>query len=70
MMVRCDCVDVVAGRDPLDSTTVDDPYLPFDLPDDISLGNMHIGIPKVGDIAITYLSHQMDFQSMILILEE
>ena len=44
--------DVVAGRDPLDSTSVADPYTPFELPDDISLSGVHVGIPKVSSTVI------------------
>ena len=39
--------DVVGGHDPLDSTTVTDSFDPFTLPDDISVKDLTIGIPKV-----------------------
>ena len=38
---------VVGGHDPLDSTTVTDSFDPFTLPDDISVKDLTIGIPKV-----------------------
>ncbi|XP_059839000.1 glutamyl-tRNA(Gln) amidotransferase subunit A, mitochondrial isoform X3 [Hypanus sabinus] len=47
------CVDdvstvfgVLAGHDPKDSTTVQDPFKPFELPDEIDVRNLCVGIPK------------------------
>ncbi|XP_072264815.1 glutamyl-tRNA(Gln) amidotransferase subunit A, mitochondrial [Pyxicephalus adspersus] len=47
------CVDdvatvlgVLAGHDPLDSTTIQDPFQTFTLPDDIDVTNLCVGIPK------------------------
>ena len=51
--------DVVAGRDTLDSTSVDDPYTSFELPDDISLSGVHVGIPKVGGAEVQHPSFTM-----------
>ena len=39
--------DAIAGHDVMDSTTVTDPLQIFSLSDDISVKNLHIGIPKV-----------------------
>lgn len=39
--------DIMAGHDPLDSTTVPEKYPPVSLPDEVSLKGLHIGIPKV-----------------------
>ncbi|XP_041462210.1 glutamyl-tRNA(Gln) amidotransferase subunit A, mitochondrial-like [Lytechinus variegatus] len=36
----------MAGHDPMDSTTVTDPFTPFTLPDEIDVKGLHIGIPK------------------------
>lgn len=38
---------VLAGHDPLDSTTVRDKFVPFDLPGDININGVSVGIPKV-----------------------
>uniref|UniRef100_A0A4W3I9E4 Glutamyl-tRNA(Gln) amidotransferase subunit A, mitochondrial n=1 Tax=Callorhinchus milii TaxID=7868 RepID=A0A4W3I9E4_CALMI len=47
------CVDdastvlgVLAGHDPKDSTTRQEPFEPFELPDEIDIRNLSIGIPK------------------------
>ncbi|XP_069743588.1 glutamyl-tRNA(Gln) amidotransferase subunit A, mitochondrial isoform X2 [Narcine bancroftii] len=47
------CVDdvstvfgLLAGHDPKDSTTVQDPFKPFELPDEIDVRNLCVGIPK------------------------
>ena len=40
-------VGAIGGHDPLDSTTVTDPFEAFTLPDEISVKDLHIGIPKV-----------------------
>ncbi|XP_072911951.1 glutamyl-tRNA(Gln) amidotransferase subunit A, mitochondrial [Hemitrygon akajei] len=47
------CVDdvstvfgVLAGHDPKDCTTVQDPFKPFELPDEIDVRNLCVGIPK------------------------
>jgi|JYMV01.1.fsa_nt_gi hypothetical protein len=37
----------MGGHDIKDSTTVTDEFINFTLPDDISVKNLHIGIPKV-----------------------
>ena len=47
MMLFCLFVDILAGHDVHDSTTVTDEFRPFTLPDDISIKGLHIGIPKV-----------------------
>ncbi|XP_030851227.1 glutamyl-tRNA(Gln) amidotransferase subunit A, mitochondrial [Strongylocentrotus purpuratus] len=36
----------MAGHDPMDSTTVTDPFTPFTLPDEIDVKGLHIGIPQ------------------------
>lgn len=38
---------MLAGHDLYDSTTVQDPFQPFSLPETIDLSNLCIGIPKV-----------------------
>jgi aspartyl-tRNA(Asn)/glutamyl-tRNA(Gln) amidotransferase subunit A len=38
--------DVLAGHDPLDSTTVEGVFIPLDLSQDIDLTQVRIGIPK------------------------
>lgn len=38
---------VLAGHDQMDSTTVPDEFVPFDLPDNVSLRGVSVGIPKV-----------------------
>jgi Asp-tRNAAsn/Glu-tRNAGln amidotransferase A subunit and related amidases len=38
--------DVLAGHDPLDSTTVRDDFIPLDLCQNIDITKMRIGIPK------------------------
>lgn len=38
--------DVLAGHDPLDSTTIKDDFIPLDLSKDIDISKMRIGIPK------------------------
>lgn len=40
-------VDVLAGHDPLDSTTVPECYDPVVLPENASVKGLKIGIPKV-----------------------
>ena len=44
---KCYITDVMGGHDIKDSTTVTDEFNNFTLPDDISVKNLHIGIPKV-----------------------
>ncbi|XP_072356022.1 glutamyl-tRNA(Gln) amidotransferase subunit A, mitochondrial isoform X2 [Scyliorhinus torazame] len=51
IMTRCvDDVSIVlgvlAGHDPKDSTTTQDPFEPFELPDEIDVRNLCVGIPK------------------------
>jgi hypothetical protein len=36
----------MGGHDIKDSTTVTDEFINFTIPDDISVKNLHIGIPK------------------------
>jgi Asp-tRNA(Asn)/Glu-tRNA(Gln) amidotransferase A subunit family amidase len=38
--------DVLAGHDPLDSTTVQDDFIPLDLSQDIDISRIRIGVPK------------------------
>jgi Asp-tRNA(Asn)/Glu-tRNA(Gln) amidotransferase A subunit family amidase len=38
--------DVLAGHDPLDSTTIRDDFIPLDLSQDIDISKMRIGIPQ------------------------
>lgn len=38
---------MLAGHDPLDSTTIQDPFQKFTLPDVIDVTNLCVGIPKV-----------------------
>lgn len=37
----------LAGHDPKDSTTIQDDFKPFELPDLIDVSKLSIGIPKV-----------------------
>ncbi|XP_072408786.1 glutamyl-tRNA(Gln) amidotransferase subunit A, mitochondrial [Chiloscyllium punctatum] len=51
IMTRCvDDISTVlgtlAGHDPKDSTTIQDPFEPFELPDEIDVRNLSVGIPK------------------------
>ncbi len=39
--------DALAGHDPKDSTTVSDPFVPVELPDEVSVKDIHVGIPQV-----------------------
>ncbi|XP_067875311.1 glutamyl-tRNA(Gln) amidotransferase subunit A, mitochondrial isoform X3 [Heterodontus francisci] len=51
IMTRCvddvsTVLGVLAGHDPKDSTTTQDPFEPFELPDEIDVRNLCVGIPK------------------------
>ncbi|XP_071509179.1 glutamyl-tRNA(Gln) amidotransferase subunit A, mitochondrial-like [Diadema antillarum] len=37
---------MIAGHDPLDSTTVTNPFTPFKMPEEVDVKGLHIGIPK------------------------
>lgn len=39
-------LNVIAGPDPLDSTTLKNPHVPFELPSSIDLSGLRVGIPK------------------------
>lgn len=49
-------IDAVAGHDTRDSTTVTDSMETFTLPDDISVKQLHIGIPKVHILSFSSLT--------------
>jgi Asp-tRNA(Asn)/Glu-tRNA(Gln) amidotransferase A subunit family amidase len=38
--------DILAGHDPLDSTTITDDFIPLDLSQDIDISRIRIGIPQ------------------------
>lgn len=52
-MSKLPIVDVLAGHDPLDSTTVSEPFDPVVLPENASVKGLKIGIPKVFSFSIT-----------------
>lgn len=52
-------LNTVAGPDPKDSTTVEKPYKPYDLPASIDLKNLTVGIPR--EYHIPQLSEEVKF---------
>ncbi|GCC30482.1 hypothetical protein chiPu_0008933 [Chiloscyllium punctatum] len=64
IMTRCvDDISTVlgtlAGHDPKDSTTIQDPFEPFELPDEIDVRNLNVGIPKI----FLFKGHRSEIES-------
>lgn len=61
-------VDILAGRDVFDSTTIDQPFVPFKLPDDVSVKGLRVGIPRVIHLAFIHIHSFVHSHSLATIV--